>query len=151
MWQFIEGIFEIILIIICWIFIISGVIYFFKWIFLFFWFKKQENNDVKLEKYDFYRKIEIIIRIILVIIWLVYPILAFIFCNWNEGHWITGCVIPFINKGFAEAVMCGVFFSVFTLWAPIIFYIFCILWSSKFLAYIIVKILKIFYKAPENQ
>ena len=45
----------------------------------------------------------------------------------------------------------GVFFSVFTLWSPIIFYIFCVLWSSKFLAYIIVKILKIFYKAPENQ
>ena len=40
MWQFIEGIFVIILAIIGWIFIISGVIYFFQWIFLFFWFKK---------------------------------------------------------------------------------------------------------------
>lgn len=92
----------------------------------FFDLKKQENNYVKLEKYDFYRKTEIIIRRIFVIIWLVYPILAFIFCNWNEAHWITGCAIPFINKGFAEAVMWGsIFFCFYSLITYNFLYILC--------------------------
>lgn len=81
-----------------------------------------------------------IIDSIIYIIFFWYPILVLTNCSWNEWNWITWCNLKFLENSISNFFFDILILSSFTLFIPILIYIFLVILFQKYFSYFISKI-----------